>query len=127
MRNLWLWALVVSLPACVGGYYTRAEFVYGEPAAYAYVTEVDRVVFVTRDVLVAHGYVVWRVERSGPRRIVWARRGDDEVVRIFVTPEGRRVYLRGLTERRDRGKHKGWVRGGRPDRVLVDIDVRLRG
>jgi hypothetical protein len=130
---------VLGLVGCAGyGGYTRAEVVYAEPAEYEYVAPVDRVVVVTRDVLVTRGWTVFRVERAGPNRIVWARRGDDEVVRIFATPHGDRVAVRGLREERerdeqrerwehgDRGKHKGWAKRGPPQDIIGDIDVRLR-
>jgi len=96
---------------------------------------------VTREVLVDRGWTVYRVERSGPNRIVWARRGDDDVVRIFASPSGQRVVVRGLWEARerkarrehgdhdednDRGRHKGWVRRGPPQDVIAAIDVRLK-
>jgi len=45
---------------------------------------------------------------------------------VFVNPEGERVVVRGLTEARDRGRHKGWVRKGRAEDVVADVDVRLR-
>src|SRR5436309_1428665 len=76
------------------------------------------------------GWVVYRVQRSGPNRIIWARRGDDEVVRIFATPQGQQVAVRGVwevRERHDRGKHKGWEKRGAPREIFADIDVRLRG
>ena len=119
-------ALVLSLGACAPGAYTRAEVVYAEPAQYVYVVPVERVVVVTREVLVRRGYTVFRVENDGPGRIIWARRGDDEVVRVFATPQGDRVLVRGIEEARDRGRHKGWMRRGRADEVITDVDVRLR-
>ncbi len=118
--------LVLTLAACAPGVYTRAEVVYAEPAQYVYVVPVDRVVVVTREVLVQRGYTVFRVENDGPSRVVWARRGDDDVVRVFASPEGNRVLVRGINEERDRGRHKGWVRRGRAEEVITDIDVRLR-
>ena len=120
-------ALPVAVAACAPGY-TRAEVVYAEPAQYEYVVPADRVVVVTREVLVQRGYVVYRVETHGPDRIVWAHRGDDDddVVRVFVTPNGERVAVRSLAERRDHGKHKGWYKNGKADDVMADIDVRLR-
>ena len=120
-------ALPVAVAACAPGY-TRAEVVYAEPAQYEYVVPADRVVVVTREVLVQRGYVVYRVETHGPDRIVWAHRGDDDddVVRVFVTPTGERVAVRSLAERRDHGKHKGWYKNGKADDVMADIDVRLR-
>jgi hypothetical protein len=141
-------AALLSLAGCVPGY-TSAEFVYAQPAEYTYVVPVDRVVIVTREVLVQRGWEVFRVEDEGPNRIIWARRGDgDEVVRIFATPQGERVIVRGLWEARerrkhgdrderdeegdddrehhDRGRHRGWVNRGQPREIITDIDVRLR-
>ncbi len=127
-RHLLILAATLSLAGCAGGY-ARAEYVYAEPAEYVYIVPVERVVVVTRDVLVARGWTVYRVERSGPNRIIWARRGDDQVVRIFATPQGERVVLRGLEEGRERGghgKHKGWAKRGQARDIITDIDVRLK-
>ena len=126
MRRLYL-APVLALAACGPGVYTRAEVVYAEPANYVYVVPPERVVVVTREVLVNRGYVVYRVQRAGPNRIIWARRGDDEIVRVFVNPEGERVVVRGLSEVHDRGRHKGWLRKGHAEDVVADVNVRLRG
>lgn len=138
-----LGAGAVSLAACAPGY-TRASIVYAEPAQYEYEVPVDRVVVVTREVLIDRGWTVYRVERSGRNRIVWARRGDDDVVRIFASPNGQRVVVRGLWEARDRkgrrehgdhdedndrgdrGRRKGWVRRGPPQDVIAAIDIRLK-
>lgn len=125
MRRL-LWIPLLALAGCAPGTYTRAEVVYAEPAPYVYVVPMDRVVVVTRAVLVDRGYAVYRVEEAGPNRIIWARHGDEEIVRVFLTPDGERVAVRGLTEVRDRGRHRGWVRKDRADDVLTAIDVRLR-
>lgn len=119
-------ALALALAACGPGVYTRAEVVYAEPAQYEYVVPVDQVVIVTRDVLVRRGYVVYRVQDDGPTRVIWARRGDDEVVRVFATRDRQRVLIRGIREMRDRGRHKGWIHQGRAEEVVGDIDVRLR-
>jgi hypothetical protein len=126
-------AATLCLAGCAGGY-TSATLVYGEPAEYEYVVPVDRVVIVTREVLVNRGWVVYRVERSGPNRIIWGRRGDGEIVRIFATPNRDRVAVRGLWEVReerhdqhDRGRHRGWMKKGPPRDIIADIDVRLRG
>jgi len=141
-RQLLVLAGTLSLAGCAaGGGYASAEYVYAEPVEYEYVVPVDRVVVVTREVLVTRGWTVYRVERSGPNRIIWARRGDDQVVRIFATPRGQRVAVRGLLEARerdehdergehgdrgDRAKHKGWTRRGQPRDIITDIDVRLK-
>src|SRR6266478_6701288 len=136
-RYLLTLAGALSLAGCAGGY-TRADFVYAEPVEYEYVVPVDRVVVVTREVLVMRGWTVYRVQRSGPNRIIWARRGDNDVVRIFATPRGDRVAVRGLWEVREnddhdergehgnRGKHKGWAKRGQPRDIITEIDVRLK-
>src|SRR3989442_15541148 len=121
-----LFPLLMVVAACGPGVYTRAEVVYAEPADHVYVVPADRVIVVTREVLVQRGYVVYRVENSGPNRIVWARRGDDEVGRIFVTPERERVVVRSIREVPQRGKHRGWGPRDRGDELLADIDLRLR-
>ena len=132
MKRTLMLASLLATAGCMAGY-TRTEVVYAEPAEYVYVQPVDRVVVVTREVLVSRGWVVYRVQRSGPNRIVWARRGDSEMVRIFATPQGERVALRGLHEvrergdRHDRGRHRGWSKRGQPRDIIVAIDVRLRG
>jgi len=127
-RHLLILAATLSLAGCAGGY-TSAQFVYAEPVEYEYAVPVDHVVVVTREVLVTRGWTVYRVQRSGPNRIIWARRGDDRIVRIFATPRGERVAVRGLQEERERGdhgRHKGWARRGEPRDIIGDIDVRLR-
>ena len=128
-RYLPILAAALSVASCAPGY-ARAEYVYAEPAEHVYVVPVDRVVVVSRDVLVTRGWTVYRVERSGPNRVIWARRGDDHVIRIFASPHGERVVVRGLREERergDRGKHKGWSKRGQPRDIIAEIDVRLRG
>ena len=129
MKRYAMLAATLSLAGCAGGF-TSATVGYGEPAEYAYVVPVDRVVVVSREVLVDRGWRVYRVERSGPNRIVWARRGDDDVIRIFATPQGERVVVRGLREvreeRHDRGRHRGWAKKDPPRDIIADIDVRLR-
>ena len=127
-RHLLILAATLSLAGCAGGY-TSAQFVYAEPVEYEYAVPVDHVVVVTREVLVTRGWTVYRVQRSGPNRIIWARRGDDRIVRIFATPRGERVAVRGLQEERERGdhgRHKGWAKRGEPRDIIGDIDVRLR-
>lgn len=116
----------LGLAACVPYGYTRAEIIYGEPTEYVYVTPVERVVVVTREVLVSRGWKVYRVEERGPNRIIWARRGDDEVVRVFATPTGERVAVRTVAEHRDRERRRGWVRHEPPREIVGDLDGRLR-
>src|SRR3989449_6534218 len=121
-----LFPLLMVVAACGPGVYTRAEVVYAEPAEHVYVVPADRVIVVTREVLVQRGYVVYRVENRGPNRIVWARRGDDEGVRIFVTPERERVVVRSIREVHDRGKHKGWGRRDPAEDAAPPTHVRPR-
>ena len=107
-RQLLVLAATLSLAGCAaGGGYASAEYVYAEPVEYEYVVPVDRVVVVTRDVLVTRGWTVYRVQRSGPNRIIWARRGDDHGPLVHeADPQGRREdaccrrvpRLRGLDE-----------------------------
>ena len=136
-------ACALLLAGCAPGY-TSAAVVYAEPAGYVYAVPMDRVVVVTREVLVSRGWVVYRVEPSGPNRIIWARRGDDDIIRIFATPQGERVAVRGVWEARehrkhgdddeqgedgehyDRGRHRGWENRGTPHEIIAAIDVRLR-
>jgi len=61
-----------------------------------------------------------------PKWCTRSRRGDDEIVRVFVSPERERVVVRGLAEARDRGRRKGWIRRGSADEVIGEVDVRLR-
>ncbi len=118
--------LVLLAAGCVPvGGYMSAEVVYAEPPVAVYEVPVDRVIVVSRDVLVSRGYVVYRVETRGPNRVIWARRGNDEVVRLFVTPQGRQVAVRSVAEVRDRGRHRGWQRHEAPREIVTDIDVRL--
>jgi len=141
-RYLPIMVATLGVAGCAPGY-MRASVVYAEPAEYVYVVPMDRVVVVTQEVLVNRGWTVYRVERAGPNRIIWARRGDDDVVRIFANPDGDRVVVRGLWEARgrrkhgdkddrnedeghDRGRHRGWESRGQPREIITDIDVRLR-
>jgi hypothetical protein len=118
---------VLGGAACAGGGYYAGEVAYVSPAEYAYVVPMDQVVLVSREVRVDDGWTVFRVERSGPSRILWARRGPDQVVRIYATPRGDRVALRGVREvREDDGRHQGWVRRGDAHDVLAAIGGRLR-
>src|SRR2546428_8126279 len=118
-----LFPLLMVVAACGPGVYTRAEVVYAEPADHVYVVPTDRVIVVTREVLVQRGYVVYRVENSGPNRIVWARRGDDEVGRIFGTPARGRGVVRSIREVHDPGKPRGWGPRGPGGDVVAALDA----
>lgn len=132
MKRHFMLAATLGLAGCAGGY-TRATLAYGEPAENVYVVPVDRVVVVTREVMIQRGWTVYRVERSGRNRVIWGRRGDGEIVRIFATPDRDRVVVRGLWEvreerrdRHDRSRRRGWTKKGPPRDIIADIDVRLR-
>ena len=126
MKRIYL-ILPMVLAACTStGGYSRPAAVYAEPVEYVYVAPVDQVVLVSRDALVSNGYTVYRVTSAGPDRVVWARRGSDEVVRIYVTPSGRNVVVHGVTEVRDKGKHRGWQRRGPPNSVLAVIHGKMK-
>src|SRR5437773_10023594 len=101
MRRLLPVPLLLAATACLSrGGYMSAEVVYAEPPVAVYEVPVDRVVVVSREVLVSRGYVVYHVDRRGPNRIICARRGDDEVVRLVGTPDGQPVALRSVAEGR---------------------------
>src|SRR2546430_15478102 len=92
--------LALVLAACGPGVYTRAEGVYAEPAQYVYVEPIDRVVVVTREVLVARGYHVYRVADDGPTRVIWARRGGGGGGGGVAPREGERGRVRGVDRKR---------------------------
>src|SRR3989475_2867707 len=81
-----------------------------------YAVTTDRALVVTKDVLVAQGYEVVRVENSGRDYVVWYRRGNrgrgkgqGPPVRMVIHRAVDRVVFLSV-----------------PSAVLVDIDVRLR-
>lgn|SRR5574341_28516 len=86
----------------------------GGPKKYA-VTH-DRAIAVTREVLVAKGYEVIRIETQGPDRIVWYRAGNQGRGRGKGPPQ--KLIIRRVENR--------IVFVDTPSLFLVDIDVRLR-
>lgn len=127
--HLALSATLLSAACLSGGGYASTGAVYSEPVEYAYVVPMERVVVVSQDVLVSQGWAVYRVERSGNSRVLWARRGPDEVIRVFATPQGNQVVLRSVHEVRvkDRGRHRGWQRRESPRGLIAAIHGRLGG
>jgi hypothetical protein len=127
MRALPLLSVILLAGACApSGEYVSTTLVYREPPAFMYEDgDVERVVVVSREVLIERGYTVFRVVRDGPNRVLWARHGNGEVVRVFVSPTGRRVALRSVRDVRD-PNHRHWVRGEPPNDIVRDIDVRVR-
>lgn len=81
-----------------------------------YTVTSDRAVTVTRTVLVQRGYTVVRIERVGPTRVVYYRRGN------MGRGRGRgpiqRMVIRSIRDR-------VIFEEAEPD-VLVDIDIRLK-
>jgi len=126
--NLAVSVTLLSAACLGGGGYVSTGVVYSEPVEYVYLVPMDRVVVVSRDVLVTQGWTVYRVQRTGGGRVLWARRGNDDVIRVFATPQGNRVELRGVREIRakGRGKHRGWERHAAPRDIIAAIDLRLR-
>src|SRR5207245_810424 len=108
MRRLSLAVLaltVLALPAAAQG---------KGPKKYAVTT--DRALVVTKDVLVAQGYEVVRVENSGRDYVVWYRRGNrgrgkgqGPPVRMVIHRSVDRVVFINT-----------------PSAILVDIDVKLK-
>ena len=128
MKRAFLMLPLLGLTACMVGGYTSAAVVWSEPVEYVYVEPMDRVVVISREVLISNGYTVYRVTSYNGGRVLWARRGDNEMVRIFVSPSGGYVGVRGVIEVRDhdRGRHRGWERRGSPNRVLAAINGKLK-
>src|SRR5437867_13148963 len=99
MRRLLPVPLLLAATACLSrGGYMSAEVVYAEPPVAVYEVPVDRVVVVSREVLVSRGDVLYHVGRRGADRILWARRGGVEGVRLLVTPDGPRAAVRTVRE-----------------------------
>jgi hypothetical protein len=81
-----------------------------------YAVTSDRAVVVTRTVLVQRGYTVVRVERVGPTRVVYYRRGS--MGRGRGKGPIQRMVIRSIRDR-------VIFEDAEPD-VLVDIDVKLK-
>jgi hypothetical protein len=80
----------------------------------------DRAVQAAREVLSEEGWTVFRVDRSGADRVVEARRGGDELLRIYVTSgENDTVSLRGWRQK------DGEPQPMPPD-ILSEIQERIR-
>jgi hypothetical protein len=79
----------------------------------------DQVVDAAREVLQEEGWTVFRVDRSGTDRVIEARKGGNELLRIYATPKEGDVALRGW--RQENGEPKGF-----PTDILQAIELRLR-
>ena len=120
--------LLLTVGACASsGGYVRTDLVWAEPPEAFYPVGLERAVIVARDCLVDRGFVVFRVDREGPRRVLWARRGPDTLVRVLLRRDAERdrVALRSIAEWHDRD-HDRWIRRDSPREVMSEIDVRLR-
>jgi hypothetical protein len=79
----------------------------------------DDVVDVSRSVLTDEGWTVYRVDRSGDDRVIEARRGSDEMLRIYATPQGGDLSLRGWVQKNGEPQ-------GSPRDILSAIELRLK-
>jgi len=61
-------------------------------------------------------------EEDGPNRVLWAWRGDDEVVRVLATRDGERVVVGGAGPR----ARQALGAAGARDEVITALDGRMR-
>jgi hypothetical protein len=109
-----LWSAIVAV-ALVGAAAAPAQ-AQGKGKAKHYVVSSDRAVSVGRTVLVERGYHVVRVERVGPNRVIYFRRGNNG--RGKGKGPLQRLVIRTVRER-------VFFEEAEPA-VLIDIDVRLK-
>jgi hypothetical protein len=109
-----LWSAIVFV-ALVGAASATAE-AQGKGKAKHYVVSSDKAVSVSRTVLVEQGYQVVRVERVGPNRVIYFRRGNNG--RGKGKGPLQRLVIRTVRER-------VFFEEAEPS-VLIDIDVRLK-
>jgi hypothetical protein len=88
----------------------------GKGKAKHYVVSSDKAVTVSRTVLIEQGYQIVRVERSGPTRVIYFRRGNNG--RGKGKGPIQRMVIRTVRER--------VVFEEAEPSVLIDIDVRLK-
>ena len=128
MRVCRILSFVVAAGACHHDPYVgtaQPTTVYAEPAALTYErVTVEHVVSVVREALTEQGYTVAKVSSDSLSQIVWAKRGNDEVLRVFVTPQGRRLAIRSMRELRGKNPDE-WERREPPAEVIKAIDRRM--
>lgn len=109
-----IWSAIVFV-GLLGAIATPA-LAQGKGKAKHYVVSSDKAVSVSRSVLVERGYHVVRVERVGPNRVIYFRRGNNG--RGKGKGPLQRLVIRTVRER-------VFFEEAEPS-VLVDIDVRLK-
>ena len=112
-RQLWWSGLTVLALVAIAAAPAQAQ---GKVKAKHYAVSGDRAVSVSRTVLIEQGYQVVRVERVGPTRVIYFRRGNNgrgkgkgPVQRMVIRIVRDRVYFE----------------EAEPS-VLVNIDVKLK-
>ena len=108
------WSAIVIL-ALLGAASAPAQ-AQGKGKAKHYVVSSDKAVSVGRTVLVERGYHVVRVERVGPNRVIYFRRGNNG--RGKGKGPLQRLVIRTVSER-------VFFEEAEPS-VLLDIDVKLK-
>jgi hypothetical protein len=111
-RLLWSALAIVALL----GASTAPALAQGKSKYKHYVVSSDRAVSVTRTVLVGQGYTVVRIERVGPTRVVYYRRGN--MGRGKGKGPVQRMVIRSVRDR--------IVFEDTEPSVLVDIDLKLK-
>jgi len=109
-----LWSAIVFV-ALLGAASAPAQ-AQGKGKAKHYVVSSDKAVSVSRTVLVERGYQVVRVERVGPNRVIYFRRGNNG--RGKGKGPLQRLVIRTVRER-------VFFEEAEPS-VLIDIDVKLK-
>ncbi len=111
MRNRWM-VLVISAALATAAAPLAAQ----GRGPKRYVVTTDRAIVVTREVLVAKGYEVVRIENRGADRIVWYRRGSmgrgrgkGPLVKLVIRRVENRIVFVDV-----------------PEVMLMEIDVKLR-
>src|SRR5918997_833464 len=109
-----LWSAIVFV-ALLGTTSTPGQ-AQGKSKAKHYVVSSDKAVSVGRNVLVERGYHVVRVERVGPNRVIYFRRGNNG--RGKGKGPLQRLVIRTVRER--------VVFEEAEPAILIDIDVKLK-
>jgi hypothetical protein len=111
-QALWSGLAIVALV----GLTTAPAHAQGRGKAKQYAVSSDKAISVTRTVLIEQGYQVVRVERVGPTRVIYFRRGNNG--RGKGKGPLQRMVIRTVRER--------VVFEEAEPSLLIDIDVRLK-